>query len=140
MPIAGWLAGLTLARWLGGLDAWAAFGLLAWIGGRMVLAGLRGGARDQAADPTRGLSLVALSVATSLDALAVGVSLGVLGVAIWGPALVIGLVAAALTAAGLHLARPLGRLGPRAGRAMEIAGGLVLVAIGLRILLEGGPR
>jgi len=72
-------------------------------------------------------------VATSIDALAVGLSLALLGVRIWYPAVVIGLVAFAFTAAGLHLGR---RFGSLFGRRVEILGGLILIGIGIKILLE----
>ena len=135
MPVVGWQAGLSFVQYLGGYDHWLAFGLLAAIGGKMVFEAFRSDPSDRnASDPTRGASLVLLSVATSLDALAVGLSLGVLRIRIWFPAVVIGLVAAALTAAGMHLGRP---LGSRFGRRMEIVGGLVLVGIGIRILFKG---
>ena len=134
MPVIGWLAGLSVERYLSGYDHWLAFGLLAFIGSKMIYEALRGNGDEKvASDPTRGGSLVVLSVATSVDALAVGLSLGVLRVRIWYPAVVIGLVAAALTAAGLHLG---GRIGQRFGRKMEIAGGLVLIGIGFKILLQ----
>jgi putative Mn2+ efflux pump MntP len=123
MPVVGWLAGLTVQRWIAAYDHWLAFGLLAFVGGD----------EERAKDPTRGFTLVLLSVATSIDALAVGLSLAVLGVNIWLPALVIGLVAGAMTVAGMLLGRRIGALwGPR----VEIAGGLILLAIGLKILLE----
>jgi putative Mn2+ efflux pump MntP len=83
-------------------------------------------------DLTRGASLVVLSVATSIDALAVGLSLAVLGVEIWYPAAVIGAVAFAFTAAGMHLGR---RFGALFGRRMEILGGVILIGIGVRILV-----
>ena len=86
-----------------------------------------------ASDPTRGMSLVLLSVATSIDALAVGFSLSLLGVSIWTPALVIGLVAGVLTVIGMLLGR---RAGDRWGPRVEIAGGLILIGIGLKILVE----
>jgi len=134
MPVIGWLAGLSLERYLSGYDHWLAFGLLGFIGGKMVFEAFRrDGSARPASDPTRGASLVLLSVATSVDALAVGLSLGVLRLRIWYPAVVIGLVAAALTAAGIHLGRP---LGSRLGRKMEIVGGLVLMGIGLKILFQ----
>jgi putative Mn2+ efflux pump MntP len=80
------------------------------------------------------MSLVLLSVATSIDALAVGVSLGVLlSDAILYPGIVIGVVACAFTAAGLHLGK---RLGTVFGKRMEVAGGIVLVGIGVKILVD----
>jgi putative Mn2+ efflux pump MntP len=127
------MAGLSVERFLSGYDHWLAFSLLVGLGGKMIYEALKGEERENAGrDPTRGASLVVLSVATSVDALAVGLSLGVLRVGIWYPAVVIGLVACALTAAGVHLGR---RIGEAAGRRMEIAGGAILVGIGVRILV-----
>ena len=81
----------------------------------------------------RGWSLVLLSLATSIDALAVGVSFAMLRAAIWPAVFVIGATAAAFTVAGMLLGSKLGAL---FGRRMEIAGGAVLVAIGAKILAE----
>jgi putative Mn2+ efflux pump MntP len=134
MPILGWLAGLTFARWITGIDHWIAFGLLAAIGGKMIYEALWGDEEKRAAtDATRGFSLVVLSVATSIDALAVGLSLALLGVQIWYPAVIIGVVAFAFTAVGLHIGR---RFGALLGKRMEIVGGLILIGIGVRILVE----
>jgi putative Mn2+ efflux pump MntP len=134
MPIIGWLAGRSVERWIGPIDHWIAFGLLAVIGGRMIYAALTDEAEEvEKKDPTKGASLVILSVATSIDALAVGLSLALLGVEIWYPAVVIGLVAFGFTALGLHLGK---RFGTLLGRRMEVVGGVVLIAIGVRILIE----
>jgi manganese efflux pump family protein len=134
MPIIGWLAGLTVARWIAPFDHWVAFGLLAAIGGKMIYESFRHEEPDEKRpDPTRGGSLVLLSVATSIDALAVGLSLALIDVEIWYPALVIGLVAGALTALGMWLGDKLGDL---FGKRMETLGGLVLVAIGVKILVD----
>jgi putative Mn2+ efflux pump MntP len=134
MPVIGWLAGLSVERYLSGYDHWLAFGLLGFIGGKMIYEALSGGDEErEAADPTRGASLVILSLATSVDALAVGLSLGVMRIRIWYPAVVIGLVAGCLTAAGMHLGAPLGN---RFGRKMELIGGLVLIGIGCNILYK----
>ena len=92
MPVVGWLAGLTVERWIAAGGHWVAAGLLGLIGGRMIYEALRGERDGARGDPTKGLSLVVLSVATSVDALAVGLSLGVLGIGIWHPAVVIGAV------------------------------------------------
>lgn len=137
MNIIGWAGGLTVRSYIEALDHWIAFGLLAFVGVHMIIEALGGEDGEEKADPTRGRMLVMLSVATSIDSLAVGLSFAILGVSVWMPALVIGVTALVLTAAGLHLGRLAGaasRIGSRA----EIIGGLVLVAIGLRILHEHG--
>ena len=133
MPVLGWLAGHTVANWIGPIDHWIAFGLLAVIGGKMIYEALRHEDEERArADPTKGWSLVLLSVATSIDALAVGLSLALLNVSIWWPAVVIGLVAGAFTTLGLQLGK---RFGALLGRRMEVVGGVILIGIGVRILL-----
>ncbi len=137
MTVVGWFAGASLERLLAGKDQWAAFVLLGLVGGKMIKEGLarRG---DEAApereDPSRGLRMVALSVATSLDALAVGITLGVLELAIWQPAIIIGLVTAFLSLVGLRLGQ---HLGDRFGRGAEVAGGAVLILIAFKILIWG---
>lgn len=137
MPILGWLAGLSVQRWIASYDHWLAFGLLVLVGGKMIREARVEREAAEQRDPTRGLTLVLLSIATSIDALAVGLSLAMLRVSIWVPALVIGLVAGVLTVAGMLLGRRIGqRLGTLWGPRVEIAGGLILIAIGLKILLE----
>jgi len=134
MPVMGWLAGLTVQRWIADYDHWIAFGLLGFVGGKMIYEAIRADEEEKILkDPTRGLSLVLLSVATSIDALAVGLSLAIIGIDIWLPALVIGLVAGAFTVSGMLLGR---RVGAAWGPRVEVVGGLVLCAIGLKILLE----
>ncbi len=134
MPIIGWLAGRTVAQYIAPVDHWIAFGLLAFIGGKMVYEALRDeGDEAEACDPTKGWRLVLLSIATSIDALAVGLSLALLGVSIWYPALVIGVVAGVLTVVGMELGK---RFGALLGRRMEIVGGLILIGIGVKILVE----
>ncbi len=133
MPVLGWLAGQTIIQWISAWDHWIAFGLLAIIGAHMIHEALGDHDPAEKRDPTRGLRLITLSVATSIDALAVGFSLSVIGVSIWLPALVIGLVASTLTIIGLLLGDRFGkRWGPRA----EIVGGVILIIIGLKILAE----
>ena len=132
MPLLGWSIGREVAGWLGGLDQWLAFALLAFVGGKMLWEAWDAKEGQAKSDPTRGWTLVTLSVATSLDALAVGLSLALLNVRIWIPCLVIGLVTATLTALGVEFGS---RVGRRWGRGAEIAGGSVLLLIGLKILL-----
>lgn len=92
-----------------------------------------GPGKPPARDPTRGLTLLMLSVATSIDALAVGLTLGVLEAGIWLPVLIIGVVTAGLTTLGMLLGS---RIGARFGRWAEFFGGLVLIGIGVKILVE----
>ncbi|MCL2790163.1 MAG: manganese efflux pump MntP family protein [Desulfobulbus sp.] len=133
MPIMGWLAGITVQPLVAAWSHWVAFLLLASIGGRMMYTALNGEKKGaQTVDPSRGLTMVALAVATSIDALAVGLTLAMLKVAIWIPALVIGLVTSGCAVAGLFLGA---RAGQRWGRWVEVAGGAILIGIGLKILL-----
>ena len=135
MPSIGWAAGVAVHRYIAAFDHWLAFALLAFVAARMIRGALSAVDRDQRVpkDPTSGWELVMLSVATSIDALAVGLTLALLGSAIIVPALVIGIVAAGFTCAGMLLGR---RIGPRWGQRVEIIGGLILLAIGVKIVLE----
>jgi putative Mn2+ efflux pump MntP len=135
MPALGWACGLTVRSLIEQYDHWIAFGLLALVGSHMIKEALnkKGTSQPQPIDPTRGMSLVVLSIATSLDALAVGLSLAMLNVSIFVPAIVIGVVAALFTACGMTLGQRISRLA-RLGSYAEIAGGVVLYAIGAHIL------
>jgi putative Mn2+ efflux pump MntP len=82
MPIVGWLAGKEITEHLPGYEVWVAFGLLSFVGGKMLLDACRRKEDEPRSDPTRGLMMVTLSVATSIDALAVGVSMALVGVSI----------------------------------------------------------
>lgn len=132
MPVLGWFAGKSIAGYIGGWDHWLAFLLLTAIGVKMILEALFRHDRPRT-DPTRGWTLLTLSVATSIDALAVGLSLALLGVSVWFPAVIIGLVAASLSAVGVLLGKHLARL---TGHWIEALGGCVLIAIGLKILFD----
>lgn len=133
MPIAGWMLGMTVQKWISSYDHWIAFGLLAFVGGRMIKEAFEEDEDEEASDPTKGLTMVMLSVATSIDALAVGLSLAMLGISVWVPSGVIGVVAGVLTVTGMLLGR---RLGDNWGKRVEVCGGAVLCLIGLKILLE----
>ena len=138
MNIIGWAAGLTFRVLMESFDHWLAFALLLAVGGHMVRAALsEPDEQCTPVDPTRGWSLVLLSVATSIDSLAVGLSFALLKVSIWLPALIIGVVAALLTGIGLHLGR-LVKSASRLGPATEVIGGLVLITIAIGILHEHG--
>lgn len=134
MPIAGWLLGTEVARLVAWSAAWVAWALLTVVGGHMIYAAIHPNGESYDVDPSRGATLVMLSVATSLDAFAVGFSLAMLRISIWYPAVVIGVVTGMLSLAGVRLGA---RLGEHVGRPMEVIGGGLLIGIGLRILLAG---
>lgn len=135
MPLAGWMLGSSVSAYIEAVDHWVAFGLLALIGGRMVWGAVQKGGGEQTAAPAdlSAARLATLAVATSIDALAVGVSMAFMAVDILGSALIIGAVAFLLSVIGGLVGRRLGRLFQRRA---ELAGGLVLVAIGVKILAE----
>jgi len=132
MPVLGWLAGSTVANLISSVDHWVALGLLAFVGLRMIRSGLNPSDEPLPYDPSRGGSLVMLSVATSIDAFAIGLTLAMLRVSIWFPAAVIGVVTVVLSLVGVLLGRRLGKL---FGKRMEIVGGLILIGIGLRVVI-----
>jgi manganese efflux pump family protein len=133
MPVVGWFLGVSVAPYIESVDHWVAFGLLAFVGGRMIWTALSGVEEDLGRDPSRGMTLVLLSVATSIDALAIGLTLAMLGGGIWFASVVIGLVTATLSFLAVLLGT---RVGRAAGTRMEIVGGLALIAIGVKILVE----
>jgi len=135
MPVAGWFAGDRLLGIIQNIDHWVAFGLLALIGGRMIFESFEMSDEEKASrsDRTQGKRLLILSLATSIDALAVGLSLGVVRTSILYPAVVIGATSFVLTVVGARLGPVVGRV---VGKRAELAGGLILIGIGAKILLE----
>ncbi len=134
MPIIGWLVGSQINRLIHDYDHWVAFILLVFIGLKMIKEAFsHKNEFDKVSDPTRKWQLVLLSVATSIDALSVGLSLALLNVQIFSISVIIGLVAAAMTVLGMAFGRWLGK---NFGRYMEFLGGLILIGIGIKILLE----
>ena len=135
MPVLGWLAGQSILEYIEAFDHWVAFGMLLFIGVRMIWQTAKEQPESKAhhSDPTAGLSLLVLSVATSIDALAVGLSFSVLEMPVFQPAVIIGLVAFVMTFVGTKVGPLFGLvLGKRAG----FVGGLVLIGIGVKILFD----
>lgn len=133
MPALGWLVGVGVERYISAFDHWVAFGLLAFVGVRMVRSGLDVDDDGPCVDPSRGGTLVMLAIATSIDAFAVGLSFAVLRVSIVWPVIIIGLVAALMSILGIYLGN---RLGQTFGKRMEVIGGLILVIIGIRVVIS----
>jgi putative Mn2+ efflux pump MntP len=134
MPVAGWLAGEQLATLVELWAPWIAFILLALVGGKMIYEGVREEDTDE--DVCKVFSLrdiLILSIATSIDAFAVGVTFAFLNTPILLPIIIIGLVTFVLSFIGVYLGKKAGHL---FGNKIEVLGGLILIGIGLKILLE----
>jgi putative Mn2+ efflux pump MntP len=132
MPAIGWLVGLSFQDIIMGIDHWIAFGLLAFLGSKMIYDGTKK-VKEQKEEQLGLHLIVALAVATSIDALMVGLSFAFLKTPIIMPILIIGLVTFLLSITGFYFGCGLGRI---FGNKIKIVGGLILIAIGLRILLE----
>ena len=140
MPIIGWAAGLTFSNYIGRFDHWIAFGLLTFVGGRMIYTELapkkddEEGCREEPGQDCRHLpTLFLLSIATSIDALAVGLSFAMIKVAIIFPAVIIGVVTFIISFMGYFLGN---RLGHKINFSLDIIGGTILIGIGVKILIE----
>lgn len=135
MPLIGWYLGQNLVGVASRWAPWIAFVLLFFIGAKMAgesLFGRRAETPTECAAPTRGFKLVLLSVATSLDALGVGFSIGLLGSGLFFPATWIGITAGIMTWVAMKLGN---RLSDKFGRRMEVAGGIILMAIAVKLVL-----
>lgn len=134
MPVVGWSIGRSFKEYIEAYDHWIAFGLLSIIGGKMVYESFdKSDDAKCALNPYCKKTITALSVATSIDALAVGVSFSILGLEIVSPALIIGLVTFIFSFGGLIIGIKLGNFHRRK---IEFAGGVILVGIGIKILVD----
>ena len=132
MPIIGYLLGNSFSSIVVSIDHWIAFGLLVLIGLNMIREAIWGEEDNQDSNFDVRHMLI-MAVATSIDALAVGISMAFLGINIWLAAAIIGVITFLLSASGIYLGRTVGgKLGDKAG----ILGGIVLIAIGIKILVE----
>jgi len=133
MPVIGWSAGLTLKDFISSIDHWVAFGLLSIIGLKMILESREIDPDKKQTDPLNIYTLLILSVATSIDALAVGLSLSLLNISIITPSIIIGITTFILSFIGVFIGN---RVGHFFEKKIEIAGGIILIAIGVKILIE----
>ena len=130
MPLAGWVIGAVALIYIEAIDHWIAFGLLTFLGVRM-LGGHVG--EEEAAHALTGRALLLAGVATSIDALAAGITLPTLAVEPLLAVALIGIITAAMSAGGVALGRI---AGDRFGEWAERAGGVILIALGCKILAE----
>lgn len=139
MPLIGWMGTTLFSHLFEQIDHWIAFGILCFLGGRMVIESFKEEEERHASDPTRLPVVLTLAVATSIDALAVGVSFACLGMDSWHhilyPIFIIGLVSFLLSVAGLLLGICFGNGLARRLKA-ERWGGIILIIIGCKILGE----
>ena len=134
MPLIGWFLGSQFARYITGVDHWIAFGLLFLVGGKMLWEAFGSHEdTDRDFDRLNFRELLVLALATSIDALAVGITLAFVPVSIIGAVSLIGATTLVLAFLGVVIGR---RVGARLGKPAEIAGGIVLILIGTRILLD----
>ncbi len=133
MPLIGWLGGFKLRYFISGVDHWIAFGLLSIIGFKMILESTKMDSDKKGFNPLDIHVLLMLSIATSIDALAVGLSLSFLKIFIITPAIIIGIITFLLSFSGVFIGN---RYGHFFEKKIEIAGGLILIGIGITILIE----
>lgn len=132
-PVIGWIIGSTIKNLIVSLDHWIAFGLLAFIGVRMIIEGIKPNGKLQNFDPFKWKVLIGLSVATSIDALVVGVSFGFLDLPIVFPVIVIGGVTFIASMLGMLFGK---NIPARRSKQALILGGTILTLIGIKILTE----
>lgn len=136
MPFLGWLLGTRFSNYITAFDHWIAFILLGFIGGKMLVEALRDGDEAISCDAVYRLDikqLAILAVATSIDALAAGITFAFLKVNIAASVLTIGVITFAISAFGVVIGH---KFGARFKKRAEICGGVILILIGLKILLE----
>lgn len=131
MPIIGWFLGEYLSKWVGSYGNWIVLFLLLIIGGKMIYEGLKD-KPEKFPDLSKGWILLMLSIATSIDAFGIGVGFGVMDISIIKPAVIIGITCSVMTVGGLYFGVKLyNRLGHRA----LLLGGLILIAIGIKMVV-----
>lgn len=133
MPVLGWLAGLNLRDLISGVDHWIAFGLLSFIGCKMIYEAVKMKTSEKEIASVSLYVLLLLSIATSIDALAVGLSFAFLKISIATPIIVIGTVTFLLSFIGVSFGNKFGHVFENK---IEIAGGLILLGIGVKIVAE----
>ncbi len=133
MCLFGWFLGVGFASLIAAYDHWVAFFLLLIIGAKMIREGIEEGPPQPGREALAAMTVLSLSVATSIDALAVGISFAVLAIPPYLPAVIIGLVALCFSVAGVAFGRQLARV---VGGRVDILGGVILILIGLRVLAE----
>ncbi len=132
MPLLGWFIGTGFKKYITEIDHWIAFLLLSFIGFKMIYEGIKKNGNSEKSE-LNFIVLIGQSIATSIDAFAVGISFAFLNSSITIPVIIIGIVTLIISFIGLSLGK---FLGMKSGRSAEIFGGLVLIGIGIKVLIE----
>ena len=132
MPLLGWLIGFTIKNYIEPIDHWIAFGLLALIGGKMILESIKP-KEEKSINPKEIKVILLMSLATTIDAFVVGITFALFNVNLIFASFIIGSVTFIAAMLGMLFGK---NLGSRFGQKMEILGGLILIALGLKILFE----
>lgn len=135
MPLIGWLIGHSFKNIISHYDHWVAFLLLLGIGGKILYDGIKYSPDSQKTklEPTKILILIGIGFATSIDALIIGIGFGLIDVYIWLAILVIGTITFIFSTLGVWIGK---KIGTKINKGIEIAGGIVLISLGTKILIE----
>jgi len=132
MPFVGWLGGISIKQWIEPIDHWVALGILTILGVKMILESLKK-SEAKNIDPLNTKVIISMAFATSIDAFAVGVSFAIIHVNMIMAIIVIGLVTFVVSMLGILFGK---KTGSHFGQKIEIIGGLILIAIGIKILFD----
>lgn len=133
LTVAGYFLGSIISNALKASDHWIALGLLGFLGSKMILDGIRKSNHDEARDFSSFMVLITIALGTSIDAFAVGISFAILDVKIWESGIIISAVTFLASMTAIRIGKS---VSTRVGNKVEIIGGLILIAIGLKIFLE----
>jgi putative Mn2+ efflux pump MntP len=133
MPLIGWLIGSSFKRIIEDYDHWVAFILLLGIGGKLIYDGIKNSNEEVNTNPTKNMLLAGMALATSIDAMILGIGFGLIEINIWLAMLIIGSTTLLFSSVGVFVGD---KLGNKINKGIEIFGGLVLIGLGLKILLE----
>ncbi len=131
--VAGYFLGAFVSGFMKAADHWVALALLLFLGIRMMVEGIRRKEEEKSRDYTKPLELITIAVGTSIDAFAIGISFAILDIRIWLSGIIIGAVTFLASMTAIKIGKSAGK---RLGQRVEIAGGLILIAIGIKIFLE----
>jgi putative Mn2+ efflux pump MntP len=133
LTVAGYFLGSIISNSLKAIDHWVALLLLGFLGMKMILEGLKKGSKEENKDFSKIIVLVTIALGTSIDAFAVGISFALLDVRIWEAGVLIGAVTFLASMTAIRIGKSAGE---RLGNKVEVIGGLILIAIGLKIFIE----